>query len=130
MVKKCLFLILSLCCLYGCQRDLPEPEVQVFFPMESFVASHENLSTLDVRYFIDKNKLYIECLTPNISFNNQGENQGKILLFINGTLKKEFWSAAFIVKDLPKGRHHIRLEVVKLNNEPYQLTKEFTINIT
>ncbi|MCM2533520.1 hypothetical protein NDK43_15410 [Neobacillus pocheonensis] len=52
-----------------------------------------------------------------------------MVVYIDGLRTQEATSAAFIIKGLSPGNHKIKLEVVKLNNEPYGLMKELLVNI-
>lgn len=69
-------------------------------------------------------------MISGISFrSNHTGNKGKMILFIDGKKTKEISSAAFIVKGLNPGTHKVKLEIVKINNQPYDLTKEFYATI-
>lgn len=111
----------------GCAHRLPEPESM------KAKASEESIDqkTFTVHENLKGSTLFIECIVPSISFSNQSgkKNQGKARLYMNGTFHSEHTTAAFIVKDLPKGVHDMKIEIVNLNNEPIGLSKEFSVTI-
>lgn len=111
----------------GCAQKLPEPESM------KARASEESTKqkTFTVHPILKGNTLMVECFAPSISFSNQSEakNKGKARLYMNGTFHSEHESAAFIVKDLPKGVHDIRIEIVNDNNEPVGLSEQFSVTI-
>lgn len=82
-----------------------------------------------VHYHVKGNNLFIECIVTDVSFRENSKKQAKIELYVDGKKVSEFRSAAFVVKNMPRGPHHIKLEVVKENGEPYYLWKEFSIFI-
>lgn len=129
-----LFTVLQL----GCQKDLPEPEVKFkVIQMSTVHAEHDMPVTIEqkrepfiVKHHVKGASVFVECMVSDISFREKSEKQGKIILYVNGKKKEEITTAAFIIKGLPRGTHQIKLEVVKPNNEPYHLQKEFAISIS
>lgn len=91
-----------------------------------------DLPSLVVKHEINGNVVLIECIVTGISFRESARSKqkiGKIAVWIDGKKYKEATSVALIIKGLKPGRHKVILEVVKLNNEPYGLTKKFIVNI-
>jgi hypothetical protein len=138
-LRNSLFIFIFAAYLSACQRDIPEPENISIMPIEYVNAigdqpvlaqEDDRDKTFFVRHHVRGGNLYIECMIPGISFrSNQTGNTGKIILSIDGKKTKEISSAAFIVKGLNKGTHRVKLEIVKTNNQPYELTKEFYVTI-
>lgn len=143
MLKKKYFCLLAaLVFLTSCQKDIPEPEVKAVekkitvTPMNSIntkndlpVMGSEQKDFL-VEHHVRGSNVYIECIIPNISLReNSQENKGKIILYVDNKKVREISTAAFIVKGLSNGTHHIRIDVVKLDNSPYKLSKEFQVEI-
>lgn len=130
-------ILLTLLIAAGCQKEIPEPEVKIdVLPMSTVhgeddmpVNIEANKEEFQVHHHVKGDRIFVECMIPSISFREDSENQGKMLVFVNGKKKEEISTAAFIIKGLAKGSHHIRLEVVRPNNEPYHLEKEFTVSI-
>lgn len=128
--------------LTGCHRDIPKPESKVTMAVKHVAAAeharHQQLSnqtqkpSLFVQHKIKGNQVFVECILTGISFretDNAGQKVGKLVVWVDGKRTNEVASAAFIMKNLPPGNHNVKLEVVKLNNESYGLTKEFLVNI-
>lgn len=136
--KYIVSLIFSILFLQGCQKDVPEPEVKVqVIPMSTIHAENDlpvimeqKKEAFDVSHHVRGNSVFVECMISDISFRENSKKQGKLILYIDGNKKEEIKSAAFIIKGLTKGSHHVKLEVVNDKNEPYNLTKEFTVSIS
>ncbi|MFS0645060.1 hypothetical protein [Siminovitchia sp. 179-K 8D1 HS] len=111
----------------GCAQRLPEPESMKAKASEE----SQTQKTLTVHRNVKGNTLFIECFVPSISFSNQSgvKNKGKARLYMNGKFHSEHETAAFIVKDLPKGVHAIKIEIVNLNSEPVGLSEQFSVTI-
>ena len=88
--------------------------------------------SLMVHHQVKGHNLFVDCILTGISFRESDQLQqkvGKMIVWIDGKKYQEVSSAAFIVKGLPAGDHKLKLEIVKLTNEPYGLIKEFMVNI-
>jgi hypothetical protein len=98
--------------------------------------SLESNQNITVKHKVVNGDVYIECFVPNFSFTQKGQNskkngEGHLLLYINGSKVDEIYRAAFIVKDLPAGKHKIKVEVVHNDSSPYNgLKKELEIEIS
>ncbi|EIJ81622.1 hypothetical protein PB1_01735 [Bacillus methanolicus PB1] len=139
-IKNTFFILIFSSLLSACQKDIPEPETNIsILPIEyANAAGDQPVSVIEdkgdktffVRHHVRGENLYIECMVSGISFrSNHTGNTGKIILSIDGKKIKEISSAAFIVKGLNPGTHKVKLEIVKTNNEPYHLIKEFYATI-
>lgn len=122
--------------LTGCQKDLPEPEAIIERTSVSTSSSktvpvfqNGNQEQFLVQYHINHGHLFIGCFIPDISFRNHSKSEkGKIIIFIDGKKKQEVESAAFIIKDLTKGQHTIKLKAIGLNSD-FEKTTQFNVNI-
>ncbi|MEI5906047.1 hypothetical protein WAK64_03050 [Bacillus spongiae] len=126
---KKIMIIMMLLVPAGCRDSVPEPEsvVASVLPKQSIKVNEDSFT---VRHIVQKQNLYIECMLKDISFSGKnGKKVGKVVVSVNGKKQGEFNTAAFVVKNLPKGNHHIQLEVMTLNNEPL-LQKQFFVWIT
>ncbi len=88
--------------------------------------------SLSVQYVTKGKNVFVECIVTGISFRESDratQKIGKMLIWVDGRLKQEAGGAAFIIKGLPAGSHHVKLEVVNMKNKPYGLSKEFTVAI-
>ncbi|MEO2074923.1 MAG: hypothetical protein ABGX20_05965 [Bacillus sp. (in: firmicutes)] len=99
------------------------------------LAVHSNaqeIPSLFVQHETKGKDVLVECIVTGISFrqsDQESQKIGKLVVWIDGRRNKEVTAAAFIITGLSPGAHNIRLEVVKLNNEPYGLAKEFMVNV-
>lgn len=130
--------IFSILFLQGCQKDVPEPEVKLqVIPMSTIHAEHDlpvimeqKKDAFNVQHHVRGNSVFVECMISDISFRDNSKKQGKLVLYIDGNKKEEITTAAFVIKGLTKGIHHVKLEVVNNKNESYDLQKEFTVSIS
>ncbi len=73
--------------------------------------------------------VFVDCYTREYSFTPNSEKPlASVLVYVDGAKVDEMRTAAFIVKDLPQGKHRIK---VKLIDEQKQTTytKEFSVHI-
>ncbi|WP_223595967.1 hypothetical protein [Neobacillus bataviensis] len=92
----------------------------------------QEFPSLYVKHHTRGNQVMVECIVTGISFRESEHNKhkvGKMVVWVDGKRNLEIASAAFIIKNLSPGSHTLKLEVVKLNNAPYGLDKEFVVNI-
>jgi len=132
-MKKMLGLIVLFClfALSACQKDIPEPETKdsSFSPNMTVEASSMKIAQEDaffVKYHVKGRDVYIECIAKDASFRNKS---AKIVLLIDGKDKIEYQHAAFIVKGLQPGPHHMKLELFKKNEAVAAAVKEMDILI-
>jgi len=89
-------------------------------------------SSFIVKHVQKKDNVLVECIVSGVSFRESDSSKqavGKILISVDGKKWSEADSAAFIIKGLLPGKHHVKLEVVDLQNKPYGLSKDFVVNI-
>ncbi|MDQ0215214.1 PBP1b-binding outer membrane lipoprotein LpoB [Oikeobacillus pervagus] len=129
-MKKTFLLFLLLFMVTGCKQQYPEPESQKDVPkVDAAIVNGQN--SLNVRHTIQGNQIFIECIVPHITFTNgkKGHQRGKIVVSIDGKRYKEYNTAAFIIKGVDKGPHHIKIDVLTYRNQPLGLSKEFYMTI-
>jgi hypothetical protein len=128
-MKKLILMSLSLLViLSGCKDDIPEPEN---FSLVNKVQAKEEKS-LSVKHIVQGNQVFIECVVPNVTFSSarEGAKKGKIIVTSNtGSLYKEYYTAAFVVKNLPKGNHILTLEIVSPKNKSFGIKKQLYVTI-
>jgi hypothetical protein len=123
-----------ICILPGCQKDHLFHERTNMLSANAAMASsiNEGIPALFVQYESKGNNVFVECIVTGVTFREKDQSNqkvGKMIVWIDGKKKEEVSTAAFIIKDLAKGNHKLKLEVVDLHNKPYGLTKEFMVNI-
>ncbi|MFI8686395.1 hypothetical protein [Rossellomorea sp. NPDC077527] len=130
MKKRMLFSIGLLLILSGCKEKMPEPESFTF--TKKVEAANTEQKSVSIKHMVQGNQVYIECIVPGITFNSEkkGAKKGKIVVRSNtGNLYKEYHTAAFVVKGLPKGVHLLNVEIVGKNNKSLGLKKQFYVTI-
>ncbi|MCP3741752.1 hypothetical protein [Rossellomorea sp. BNER] len=130
MKKLCIIIVLSL--LAGCRDDLPEPETnQKPSAIETVSSVAKKKAEMTVRHVVQGNQVYVECIVPDVTFSNNNSTQkGKIVVSLDGKRFNEYNTAAFIMKGVPKGVHHLKVEIVKPNNKPLGISKQFYVTIS
>lgn len=92
----------------------------------------DSSSSLSVQYQTRNQNVFVECVVTGVSFRDSDRSTqkiGKIIIWMDGKRQQEATGAAFIVKNVPPGDHHLKIEVVSLDNKPYGMSKEFTVHI-
>ncbi|WP_064093826.1 hypothetical protein [Rossellomorea aquimaris] len=125
-------IVLSICLLFvmtGCKEKIPEPESLMFTKKVEAAQKQRGLS---IKHIVQGNQVFIECVVPGVTFSssNNKTKKGKILVTSStGRLYKEYHTAAFVVKGLPKGRHILNVEIVGLNNKSLGMKKQLYVTI-
>ncbi|GIN83829.1 hypothetical protein J6TS2_02150 [Heyndrickxia sporothermodurans] len=124
----CLSLLLML--LTGCKQNIPKPET---FNVKA--SEQKNISQINqhatIRHIVQGPNVFVECMVPSITFSglNKNAKRGKIKVYVDGRLHAEYYTAAFVMKGFTKGVHHIKIDVVQMNNKSYGLSKDFYVTI-
>ncbi|WP_044022674.1 hypothetical protein [Bacillus sp. SG-1] len=129
-MKKCILLLFILC-LAGCKEDIPEPE-SFGFELEAKAATHSSQAKTEVtvRHIVQGSQVYVECIAPGITFTSgKTGKKGKIVVSVDGKRFNEYHTAAFVIKGLNKGIHHVKLDIVANDNKSLGLQKQFYITI-
>lgn len=131
-MRGLIYLALFLIIMSGCKQNIPKPET---FNVEASENSKTNQmdksKNASIRHIVHGKDIFVECFVPNVSFSgaNKKIERGKIIVYVDGQLKGEYYTAAFVMKNLSKGVHHVKIDVVKLNNKSHGLTKDFYVTI-
>lgn len=123
-------LSLLLIALGGCKQDIPKPKTYNVEASEKAIST-KNHQSASIRHIVQGANVFIECMVPNITFSGANKNaeRGKIKVYVDGHLKGEYYTAAFVMKGFSKGVHHVKIDIVKLNNKSHGLSKDFYITI-
>jgi hypothetical protein len=130
-MKKCIFFLLIIC-LAGCKEDMPEPEsFGTEVTAEAATISPQDKTDVTVRHIVQGSHVYVECIAPGITFTsgNSSSKKGKIVVSVDGKRFNEYHTAAFVIKGLKKGIHHVKLEILSKDNKSLGLKKQFYITI-
>ncbi|WP_243289993.1 hypothetical protein [Bacillus sp. FJAT-47783] len=118
--------------LAGCTNDKPTPEgvthdtVPTIEVLNMQELSHSTDQSMSVRHHVRGNRVYVECYVSHFTFS---EGNGYLQLSIDGNKIKRLRTAAFVIKDLSKGKHQIKVELVKNDHSKQVLKKEWTVDI-
>ncbi|WP_051475546.1 hypothetical protein [Bacillus sp. J37] len=131
-----------LCILSGCVEDKPRPEGSMsVVPLDIVEASESAIEVSSLKQPIDivvnhhvrGQNIYVECYIPSFTFKEKGganvNGEGHIQVYVDGKRVDEISTAAFIIKGLEKGKHHLMIEVVHNDSSDYQLKKSWNVNI-
>lgn len=128
--------VVLLLLLASCTNDKPTPEGVTHDTVPTIeVLNMQGLSSangkktghsMSVRHHVRGNRVYVECYVSHFTFS---DGSGYLQLSIDGKKVKKLRTAAFVIKDLSKGKHQIKVELVKNNHSKQVLKKEWTVNI-
>ncbi|QHE61184.1 MULTISPECIES: hypothetical protein [Rossellomorea] len=129
-MKKMMMLAFALLVLSGCKEKMPEPESFSF--ANKVEAANREQKPVSIKHMVQGNQVYIECIVPGVTFTSEkkGAKKGKIIVRSNtGNLYKEYHTAAFVIKGLPKGVHLLNVEIVGKNNQSFGMKEQFYVTI-
>ncbi|MCR8849246.1 membrane lipoprotein lipid attachment site-containing protein [Rossellomorea sp. SC111] len=129
-MKKMIMLAIALLILSGCKEKMPEPESFSF--AKKVEAANRGQKPVSIKHMVQGNQVYIECIVPGVTFTSEkkGAKKGKIIVRSNtGNLYKEYHTAAFVIKGLPKGVHLLNVEIVGKNNQSFGMKEQFYVTI-
>ncbi|RLQ95859.1 hypothetical protein [Falsibacillus albus] len=118
-------LLLSVMLLGGCQSYIPEKHGEINAKAQT--VSQSSAKKMNVKHVVRGKDVFVECVISSISLN--GKNPAKIAVYVDGRLNGDYQTAAFIIKGLPKGVHHIKLDLVNSNHSRYGVSKDFYVTI-
>lgn len=133
-MKKLIMIFLALLVVSGCSQHIPKPKdiksiYKSFFEIKAEAATLPD-QDFTVKTFVKENNVYIECYMKNYRFSQVNEKEWvTIMVSIDGKKHSEQSTAAFIVKQVPNGKHTIRLDIINKDGEQIGLTKEFEVHI-
>lgn len=87
--------------------------------------------TMTVRNEVKGKNVYVECVISGFTFTdpNKEKGDGYIELFLNGKKVDEIYTAAFVMKGLPSGKHTIELVVVDTKGQKTGMSNTFDVTI-
>lgn len=91
-------------------------------------------SAVKINYKVKGRDVFVECIIPGFTFianerNQVKKGEGHIHVYLNGKKIQDVNQAAFVIKDLPIGKHEIMLKFVQNDDKPYNYTKSFLVTI-
>ncbi|MDQ0231296.1 hypothetical protein [Metabacillus malikii] len=142
---KPLNMIIVIVCLVltACAKDRPKADILEVQPLhvtdinseEVIQVSQQNIkSELKLNFHIRNQDVFVESYIPNFSFKEKGgqkkNGEGYLAVYVDGKLIDEIDTAAFVVKNLPIGKHVLTVEVFHNDSTTYHLKESFDVNIT
>ncbi|WP_349410383.1 hypothetical protein [Pseudalkalibacillus sp. SCS-8] len=113
--------------LSGCQftQDRSIQPVQILSKPDSFqaieVTNTTSELTMTVRHMVANGNVFVECYVPGFTFTDKGKSndpkKGHLAISIDHQKPYPVHKAAFIVKNLSKGNHHIKITLVNGEGE-------------
>ncbi|WP_033022312.1 MULTISPECIES: carbohydrate-binding protein [Geobacillus] len=102
----------------------------VVFAFWALVPAHAERADapLHVNHEVKGSDVFIECFAPRFPF-RQGSGGGHVDVYVNGQKVTQVYTAAFVVRGLPSGTHHIRLEFVYNDGRTAGVGHEFDVSI-
>lgn len=98
------------------------------------IATTALMPTLHVKHEVRGKDVFVECVIDRFSFtkgvHRKKEGEGHIDVYVNGQKVTEVFTAAFVVRGLPPGKHVVRLELVHNDATKYGVFHEFEVNIS
>jgi hypothetical protein len=122
MMMLCLFLVGL---LGACGNDKPTPQTNMHNVAHAMASDSK---WLHVKHLVKGNDIFVECVAANFPF-QKGKNGGHINVYLNGQKINEVYTAAFMLRGVPTGKHAIRLELVYNDGKITGMSHEFTVTI-
>jgi hypothetical protein len=96
------------------------------------VTSSETSRTMTIRHMIANGNVFVECFVPNFEFEQEASahNEGYLIVSVDHKPAYPVYKAAFVIKDLSKGSHHIRIQLADHEGRAIKdLEKQFLVTI-
>lgn len=126
----------------GCTNEKPRPETRVEAAAVPWAAnippadksSGVNGRSITMQHQIKGKDVYVECMITNFLIKKgtreKVEGEGHLNLYLNGKKIDEVYTAAFVIKALPPGKHTIKVELAYNDSTSYDISEEIEITIS
>ncbi|MFJ7747213.1 hypothetical protein [Peribacillus sp. NPDC097295] len=137
-MKRMMIVLTVLLAATGCGKKIPEPENVTVTSTQNVTdlkaaTTVQNVHDEDfrVKTFVKGNSVFVECYLNGYSFSGDDSKRlATVSVLIDNQKKIDMHTAAFILKDIPRGLHKIKLEVLKDSGQKTGLKKEIEVHIT
>lgn len=139
-MKRMMIVLTVLLAASGCGKKIPEPENVTATSTQNVTdlkaaTTVQNVQTVDedfrVKTFVKGNSVFVECYLNGYSFSGDDSKRlATVSVLIDNQKKIDMHTAAFILKDIPRGLHKIKLEVLNDSGQKTGLKKEIEVHIT
>ncbi len=126
----------------GCSKDRPRALTELEIIPVSYteegknvleVISQQKTKAIKINHHIKNKDVYVECYIPDFVFKEKGgsrkNGEGHLGILVDGKLIDEIYTAAFILKNFPKGEHSLKVEVFHNDSSSYNLSKTWIVSI-
>lgn len=129
-MKEFIRIFLALLVVSGFSQYISEPnDYNSLFELKTEAATLSDQDFL-VKTFVKGNDVYVECYMKKYRFSQTNDKEWvTIMVSLDGKKHSEQSTAAFIVKQVPNGKHKIKLDIFNKDRERIGLTKEFEVHI-
>lgn len=100
--------------------------------LQENVSAKESTEPVVLNHRVKGANVFIECLIPNFSFdesNQTKEYHGYLDVYLDGEKYQTVERAAFVLRNLPEGKHSIRLDIMREDGGRYLSLKEMNVEI-
>jgi len=96
-------------------------------------ASSPKESQMVVRHFVKQDTLFIECFIPSVTFTDKSSHvkRAKIRVYVDGQMKGDYNTAAFVLKGMQRGVHLVKLDVLdRKSSHQLGMHRQFYITVS
>ncbi|TKI56015.1 hypothetical protein E8L90_11405 [Brevibacillus antibioticus] len=97
--------------------------------------AHHAAPTLAVTHTLEKDDLQLKLTVTNFSFSleNMGKEnkhgEGHVHLYLDGKKIAKVFEPSYVMKDIPAGKHEVKVELAHNNHESYGVAESFSIEV-
>ncbi|MFJ8244100.1 hypothetical protein [Peribacillus asahii] len=135
-MKKLVIICVLLFMISGCGQKIPKPKdiienVHSLFETRAEASAWKAMNEdFFVKTIVKEDNVYVECYVRGYSFSQTNSKKlATVTVSIDGKKHSERTTAAFVVRDVPNGKHRMKLEVLNEDGEKTGLTKEVEVHI-
>lgn len=97
--------------------------------------SHQHAPTLAVTHTLNQDDLELKMAVTHFTFSleNMGKEnrpgEGHVHLYLDGKKVAKVFEPAYVLKDIPSGKHEVLVELAQNNHESYGVTQRISIEV-
>lgn len=97
--------------------------------------THQAAPTLAVTHTLAKDDLTLKIAVTNFTFSleNMGKDnkhgEGHVHLYLDGKKIAKVFEPSYVLKDIPSGKHEVKVELAHNNHESYGVSESFSVDI-
>lgn len=136
-MKRMAIFLTVLMAATGCITRISEPEnvtaatIQNVLDLKAATTVQTVDEDFQVKTFVKGNSVYVESYLKGYSFSEANAKQlATVSVLVDNQWKSNKHTAAFIIKDIPRGVHKIKFEILNESGQKTGLNKEIEVHIT